>query len=85
MFRVLTALVLVSACSPSGVVKSGATRPPEAPASPKRSPVIASGPTAKNASVRRLAPPFGGSSGVRRVSEPSEASPTVVAAVERHD
>jgi hypothetical protein len=87
MFRVLTALVLVSACSPAGVVQNEGARHAGTRTAPERSESTAAAPTREKASARRLAPPFGGSSGVRRVSVsgPSEATPTVVAAIDRRD
>jgi hypothetical protein len=86
MLRPLLLLVAVSACASSapGVRASAPSVALHAPSA--RSDALAS--DAQNDHAR-LAPPFGGTAGVRRVSETldavSDANPGAVAAAERRD
>lgn len=86
MLRVVSLLVFVSACASSAPNQKTMPSVPDA----RRAPLVAVSPVADHAErASRLAPPFGPSAGVRRVSKPSVAdtrtvaAPDVLAAVER--
>jgi len=86
MLRVASLLVFVSACASSAPNQKTIQSIPDASSAPlgAGSPV-----TGRAERASRLAPPFGTSAGVRRVSEPSVAdtrtvtAPDVLASVER--
>lgn len=88
MLRPLLVLVAVSACASSspGVRTSASSVSHNDPASQRRS---SSASAAPNEHGARLAPPFGGTAGVRRIGTTtdtvSDAAPDIVAAADRRD
>ena len=84
MLRILAVLVVATACASSASPVAKTARAPDV------SSRAASRLAAENAETRaRLAPPFGRSAGVRRVTEATEvavpAAPAVLAAAERDE
>jgi hypothetical protein len=88
MFRLLLVLASVSACATStpDVRTSASSVSLRDEARQRRSPSASPAPNEHGA---RLAPPFGGTAGVRRINDtteaPSDATPDVVAAADRRE